>query len=95
MPRKYRSMLETMHLFGKGEHAAGQGGGSREFAGRRETARRASASRTTRSSWRSTGPTSDLEIPTGDTMLRAGDTMIVIVKNGAAERIRAMLGVED
>jgi Trk K+ transport system NAD-binding subunit len=37
-------------------------------------------------------PDRDLEIPTGDTTLRAGDSMIVIVKNGAAERIRAMLG---
>ena len=37
-------------------------------------------------------PDRDLEIPTGDTTLRAGDSMIVIVKNGAAERIRAILG---
>jgi Trk K+ transport system NAD-binding subunit len=33
----------------------------------------------------------DLEIPTGDTRLQAGDSMIVIVKNGAAERIRTLL----
>ncbi|MBV8067671.1 MAG: hypothetical protein JO113_06820, partial [Candidatus Eremiobacteraeota bacterium] len=37
-------------------------------------------------------PDRDLEIPTGDTTLRAGDSMIVIVKNGAAERVRAILG---
>jgi len=39
-------------------------------------------------------PDSDLEIPTGDTTLRAGDAMIVIVKNGAADRIRTILGIE-
>jgi Trk K+ transport system NAD-binding subunit len=33
-----------------------------------------------------------LQIPTGDTVLRAGDSMIVIVKNGAAERIRTLVG---
>ena len=38
-------------------------------------------------------PDKDLEIPTGDTTLHAGDSMIVIVKNGAAERIRTILGV--
>jgi Trk K+ transport system NAD-binding subunit len=37
-------------------------------------------------------PNSDLEIPTGDTTLHSGDAMIVIVKNGAAERIRTILG---
>jgi Trk K+ transport system NAD-binding subunit len=37
-------------------------------------------------------PDQDLEIPTGDTTLRAGDAMIVIVKNGAAERIRTIIG---
>ncbi len=37
-------------------------------------------------------PESDLEIPTGDTTLHAGDAMIVIVKNGAGERIRSILG---
>ena len=36
-------------------------------------------------------PEQDLEIPTGDTTLRGGDSMIVIVKNGAAERIRALV----
>jgi trk system potassium uptake protein TrkA len=37
-------------------------------------------------------PDKDLEIPTGDTILQSGDSMIVIVKNGAAERIRTLLG---
>ncbi|MBV8434181.1 MAG: hypothetical protein JO029_07880, partial [Candidatus Eremiobacteraeota bacterium] len=36
-------------------------------------------------------PDRDLEIPTGDTVLHAGDSMIVIVKNGAAERIREIV----
>jgi Trk K+ transport system NAD-binding subunit len=38
-------------------------------------------------------PQQDLEIPTGDTMIHAGDAIIVIVKNGAAERIRTIIGV--
>ncbi len=91
---RYRSMLETMHLFGKGEHAARKGRDSREL-------RRSTGNGSPRSAFPHNSvvvavdrPDSDLEIPTGDTTLRAGDTMIVIVKNGAAERIRAILGVE-
>jgi trk system potassium uptake protein TrkA len=90
---RYRSMLETMHLFGKGnmqlvkvaipERSPVDGKRLAEI-GFPHNSVVVAVDR----------PDSDLEIPTGDTTLRAGDSMIVIVKNGAAERIRAILGVE-
>jgi trk system potassium uptake protein TrkA len=88
---KYRSMLETMHLFGKGDMqllkvaipeqspVAGKSLGELSLPNNSVVV---AVDR----------PDSDLEIPTGDTLLRAGDSMILIVKNGATERIRAMLG---
>jgi trk system potassium uptake protein TrkA len=88
---KYRSMLETMHLFGKGDMqllkvaiperspVAGKSLGELSLPNNSVVV---AVDR----------PDSDLEIPTGDTLLHAGDSMILIVKNGAAERIRAMLG---
>jgi trk system potassium uptake protein TrkA len=88
---KYRSMLETMHLFGKGnmqlvkvaipEQSPVAGKSLAELSLPHNSVVVAVDR-----------PDRDLEIPTGDTTLRAGDSMIVIVKNGAAERIRAMLG---
>ncbi len=88
---KYRSMLETMHLFGKGDMqlvkvAIPQGspvdGKRLSEIGFPHNSVVVAVDR----------PDSDLEIPTGDTTLRAGDAMIVIVKNGAVERIREILG---
>ena len=88
---KYRSMLETMHLFGKGdmqlvklaipERSPVDGKRLAEI----DLPHNSVVVAVDR-------PEADLEIPTGDTTLRAGDSMIVIVKNGAAERIRALLG---
>lgn len=88
---KYRSMLETMHLFGKGdmqlvklaipERSPVDGKRLAEI----DLPHNSVVVAVDR-------PEADLEIPTGDTTLRAGDSMIVIVKNGAAERIRAILG---
>ncbi len=88
---KYRSMLETMHLFGKGdmqlvkvaipERSPVDGKRLAEI----DFPHNSVVVAVDR-------PNHDLEIPTGDTTLRAGDAMIVIVKNGAAERIRAILG---
>lgn len=87
---KYRSMLETMHLFGKGnmqlvkvavpERSPVDGKSLAEI----DLPHSSVVVAIDRSD-------SDLEIPTGDTILRAGDSMIVIVKNGAAERIRALV----
>ncbi len=88
---KYRSMLETMHLFGKGdmqlvkvaipERSPVDGKRLSEI----DFPRNSVVVAVDR-------PQSDLEIPTGDTTLHAGDAMIVIVKNGAGERIRSILG---
>jgi trk/ktr system potassium uptake protein len=87
---KYRSMLETMHLFGKGnmqlvkvaipEQSPVDGRMLAEI----NLPHNAVVVAVDR-------PDKDLEIPTGDTVLHAGDAMIVIVKNGAAERIRAIV----
>jgi trk system potassium uptake protein TrkA len=88
---KYRSMLETMHLFGKGdmqlvkvaipERSPVDGKRLSEI----DFPHNSVVVAVDR-------PESDLEIPTGDTLLHAGDAMIVIVKNGAGERIRSILG---
>jgi len=87
---KYRSMLETMHLFGKGnmqlvkvaipEQSAVDGRMLAEI----NLPHNSVVVAVDR-------PDKDLEIPTGDTVLHAGDSMIVIVKNGAAERIRSIV----
>jgi trk system potassium uptake protein TrkA len=87
---KYRSMLETMHLFGKGDmqlvkvaipERSPVAGKSLAELNLPHNSVVVAVDR----------PACDLEIPTGDTTVRAGDSMIVIVKNGAAERIREML----
>ena len=87
---KYRSMLETMHLFGKGnmqlvkvaipEQSPVDGRSLAEINLPHNSVVVAIDR-----------PNRDLEIPTGDTVLHAGDSMIVIVKNGAAERIRSVV----
>jgi trk system potassium uptake protein TrkA len=88
---KYRSMLETMHLFGKGNmqlvkvaipERSPVAGKSLAELNLPHNSVVVAVDR----------PDRDLEIPTGDTKLCAGDSMIVIVKNGAAERIRTLLG---
>ena len=88
---KYRSMLETMHLFGKGDmqlvkvaipERSPVNGKRLSDIGLPHNSVVVAVDR----------PQADLEIPTGDTMLHAGDAMIVIVKNGAAERIRSIVG---
>jgi trk system potassium uptake protein TrkA len=89
---KYRSMLETMHLFGKGEmqlvrvavpEQSPVDGKRLSEIGLPHNSVVVAVDR----------PQKDLEIPTGDTIIRAGDAIIVIVKNGAAERIRTIVGV--
>jgi trk system potassium uptake protein len=87
---KYRSMLETMHLFGKGnmqlikvEIPANSPVDSKRLA-ELHLPHNSVVVAIDR-------PDRDLEIPTGDTMIRSGDSMIVIVKNGAAERIRTLV----
>jgi trk system potassium uptake protein TrkA len=88
---KYRSMLETMHLFGKGDMQLVKVAIPEQspVSGKRlaeiDFPRNSVVVAVDR-------PDRDLEIPTGDTTLRAGDAMIVIVKDGAAERIRAIVG---
>lgn len=87
---KYRSMLETMHLFGKGEmqllkvvvpeKSPVAGKSLAEIHLPHNSVVVAIDRRDC-----------DLEIPSGDSTLRAGDAMIVIVKNGAAERIRQLV----
>jgi len=87
---KYRSMLETMHLFGKGnmqlvkvaipEQSPVDGRVLADI----NLPHNSVVVAVDR-------PNKDLEIPTGDTVLHAGDSMIVIVKNGAAERIRQIV----
>jgi trk system potassium uptake protein len=89
---KYRSMLETMHLFGKGDmqlvkvaipEQSPVNGKRLADIGLPHNAVVVAVDH----------PKQDLEIPTGDTMIHAGDAIIVIVKNGAAERIRTIVGV--
>lgn len=88
---KYRSMLETMHLFGKGEmqlvrlaipERSAVAGKRVSDIGLPHNSVLVAVDR----------PQKDLEIPTGDTLIQAGDAIIVIVKNGAAERIRSIVG---
>jgi len=87
---KYRSMLETMHLFGKGNMQLvkvaipAQSPIADKTIAELNLPHNSVVVAIDR-------PDRDLEIPNGDTRLRAGDSMIVIVKNGAAERIRTLL----
>jgi trk system potassium uptake protein len=88
---KYRSMLETMHLFGKGnmqlvkvEIPADSPVDNKRLA-EINLPHNSVVVAIDR-------PDEDLEIPTGDSTIRTGDSMIVIVKNGAAERIRTLIG---
>lgn len=89
---KYRSMLETMHLFGKGEMQLIKVAVPERspVAGKTLAELRLPQNSVVVAVDRCNR---DLEIPTGDTVLCAGDSMIVIVKNGAAERLREMLAV--
>lgn len=88
---KYRSMLETMHLFGKGDMQLVKVAVPERspVAGKRlaeiDFPRNSVVVAIDRHD-------DELEIPTGDTTVGVGDSMIVIVKNGAGERIRAILG---
>jgi len=87
---KYRSMLETMHLFGKGNMQLVKV--EIPHNSPVDTKRLADLNLPHNSVVVAIDrPEKDLEIPTGDTQVRAGDSMIVIVKNGAAERIRALV----
>jgi trk system potassium uptake protein TrkA len=87
---KYRSMLETMHLFGKGNlqlikvEVPENSPVDRKRLAEINLPHNSVVVAIDR-------PDQDLEIPTGDSTVRAGDSMIVIVKNGAAERIRTLL----
>lgn len=87
---KYRSMLETMHLFGKGNMQLVKVAIPEQSPvdGRMLAELNLPHNSVVVAVDR---PNKDLEIPTGDTVLRAGDSMIIIVKNGAAERIRALV----
>ena len=87
---KYRSMLETMHLFGKGDMQLVKVAIPERspVAGKSLAELKLPHNSVVVAIDR---PEHDLEIPTGDSTLRAGDSMIVIVKNGAAERIRELL----
>jgi trk system potassium uptake protein TrkA len=87
---KYRSMLETMHLFGKGNMQLVKVAIPEQSPvdGRMLAELNLPHNSVVVAVDR---PSKDLEIPTGDTVLHAGDSMIVIVKNGAAERIRALV----
>jgi trk/ktr system potassium uptake protein len=87
---KYRSMLETMHLFGKGNMQLVKVAIPEQSPvdGRMLAELNLPHNSVVVAVDR---PNQDLEIPTGDTTLHAGDSMIVIVKNGAAERIRSLV----
>lgn len=89
---KYASAMETMHLFGKGDLqlvkfivAAGSAIDSKRIA---EIAfpRNSVVVAIERDN-------SDLIIPNGDTELTAGNKVIAIVKNGAADKMKALFGV--
>jgi trk system potassium uptake protein len=87
---KYRSMLETMHLFGKGNMQLVKVAVPERspVEGRRLAELNLPHNSVVVAVDR---PNHDLEIPTGDTILHAGDSMIVIAKNGAGERIRTLV----
>jgi trk system potassium uptake protein len=87
---KYRSMLETMHLFGKGNMQLVKVAVPERSPvdGRRLAELNLPHNSVVVAVDR---PNHDLEIPTGDTILHAGDSMIVIAKNGAGERIRTLV----
>lgn len=87
---KYRSLLETMHLFGKGNMQLLKVAvpAQSPVEGKRLSELNLPHNSVVVAVDR---PDHDLEIPTGDTILRAGDSMIVIAKNGAAERIRTLV----
>jgi trk system potassium uptake protein len=88
---KYRSMLETMHLFGKGNMQLVKVEVPPDSPV--DCKRLAELNLPHNSVVVAIDrPNQDLEIPTGDSMICAGDSMIVIVKNGAAERIRTLVG---
>jgi trk system potassium uptake protein len=88
---KYRAMLETMHLFGKGNMQLVKVGIPPDSPV--DNKRLAEINLPHNSVVVAIDrPDKDLEIPTGDSTIHAGDSMIVIVKNGAAERIRTLVG---
>jgi trk system potassium uptake protein len=87
---KYRSMLETMHLFGKGNMQLVKVAVPERSPvdGRRLAELNLPHNSVVVAVDRADH---DLEIPTGDTILHAGDSMIVIAKDGAVERIRTLV----
>lgn len=87
---KYRSMLETMHLFGKGNMQLLKVVVPEKspVAGKSLAEIRLPHNSVVVAIDR---PERNLEIPAGDSRLQAGDAMIVIVKNGAAEQIRQLV----
>jgi trk system potassium uptake protein TrkA len=88
---KYRSLLETMHLFGKGNMQLVKV--EIPVDSPIDCKRLAELNLPHNSVVVAIDrPEKDLEIPTGDSMICAGDSMIVICKNGAAERIRTLVG---
>jgi trk system potassium uptake protein TrkA len=88
---KYRAMLETMHLFGKGNMQLVKVEIPPDSPV--DNKRLAEISLPHNSVVVAIDrPDKDLEIPTGDSTIHAGDSMIVIVKNGAGERIRTLIG---
>jgi len=88
---KYRSMLETMHLFGKGNMQLVKVAIPQESPIDGKRLAEINMPHNSVVVAVDHPEHDDLEIPTGDTMLHAGDAMIVIVKNGAAERIRSLI----
>lgn len=88
---KYRAMLETMHLFGKGNMQLVKVEIPPDSPV--DNKRLAEINLPHNSVVVAIDrPDKDLEIPTGDSTIHAGDSMIVIVKNGASERIRTLIG---
>ena len=89
---KYRCDARNDASLRQGEHAAGEGRDSRRT--RRSDNKRLAEINLPHNSVvvAIDRPDKDLEIPTGDTMTARRRSMIVIVKNGAAERIRTLIG---
>ena len=88
---KYRSMLETMHLFGKGNMQLVKVAIPEQSPVDGRMLADVNLPHNSVVVAVDRKGQDDLEIPTGDTVLHSGDSMIVIVKNGAAERIRAVV----
>lgn len=87
----YSSALETMHLFGRGNLSLVRVSLSEESPAAGKALAHLSLPRNCVIVAIERESEDEMVIPTGDTLLRAGDRIVAVAKNGAAEKLQAIL----